>query len=139
MPAQEPTLHHMESIFEAIGVGFQDLHHRSVFSDVEVSAPPTDALRPDRFNRGTVVIDGSKYAISVFVPGDPMQIDWDVGPDSGTEQLVLMLEKAGKQFRYYEQQHRLKQTPEGNQKAQVNGDLAGQIEHLVQQSRAGFP
>lgn len=139
MSRQEPALHHMQSIFEAIQVGFEDLHHREHFKEVEFTPPHGDAIQVDRFNRGTVVIDGHSYAISLFVPGDPMTVDWDVGPDSGTEKLVEMLEKAGKQFRYYQAQHQAKNTADGIAKAQVNSALAEEIEGLVRQARAGFP
>ena len=40
-----------------------------------------------------------------------------------------LLETSAKQFRFYEGQHRAKGTPEADEKAQVNADLAARIEH----------
>jgi hypothetical protein len=42
-----------------------------------------------------------------------------------------LLGEAGRQFRFYEQQHRNKQTPDGDKKAEINADLAFRIEEAL--------
>lgn len=41
---------------------------------------------------------------------------------------TTLLEKAAKQFRFYEEQHRAKGTPEAYEKSKVNGAMAHEIE-----------
>lgn len=45
-----------------------------------------------------------------------------------TEKALELLKKSAKQFRYYQRQHEAKGTPESLAKAQVNADLAEEIE-----------
>lgn len=46
----------------------------------------------------------------------------------GMERLIALTEKAGAQFRFYEQQHRAKSTPDADAKAEVNATLATEFE-----------
>lgn len=45
------------------------------------------------------------------------------------------LDKAAKQFREYERQHHAKGTPESKIKADVNGDLAGALELVLEETK----
>ena len=52
------------------------------------------------------------------------------------ETLRGLLAEAAAQFRFYEQQHRAKGTPESDDKAAVNADYAKRIERALARSRA---
>lgn len=56
-----------------------------------------------------------------------------IGKERRTRDALAMLKKAGDQFRLYERQHLSKHTPEGEEKAEVNADLARRIEAALQE------
>lgn len=72
----------------------------------------------------------SKAAIYEAIYGHP-----PISPEAGREALALLSECAA-QFRFYETQHRAKGTPEANEKARVNAEIAGRIE--VQLAASGY-
>jgi len=47
--------------------------------------------------------------------------------------MVAMLRKCALQFKYYAANHRAKKTPEADEKARVNAELAVEIEQLIEQ------
>lgn len=88
--AQEPYAHHIETIFDALHCGFKSrtwLSANYFKGGVSMEGPDLADIKPDVFNRGTVIIDGEKYCISVFRPQEAPVIDESEPPESsgGTE------------------------------------------------------
>lgn len=50
-------------------------------------------------------------------------------------ELLAGVEESAKQFRFYETSHRMKGTPESDEKAQVNADLAYKLEQTAYRAR----
>jgi hypothetical protein len=71
--APEPFTHHIESIFQALDVGLDGLTEApgSSFASVDYTPPKTEDIDPQKFNRGTVTIDGHVYTVSVFAATAP--------------------------------------------------------------------
>lgn len=54
-------------------------------------------------------------------------------------ELLAAVEEAAAQFRFYEEQHRAKGTPEADKKAEVNNELATRLEALALRAKTRLP